>query len=89
MTSDRLSVLPATLRASRPAHGWERGTPVPLIESLKQHMMRHWSGALPAKIMSGPEARGPARTQFAGLYCSMKAMTSATGRTSAYFSAMS
>jgi len=34
---------------------------------LKQYMMRHWSGALPAKIMSGPEARGlpsPKRSRF-------------------------
>jgi len=28
---------------------------------LKQHMTRHWSGALPAKTMSGPGGPRPAR----------------------------
>jgi len=32
---------------------------------------------------------GRKKIQFAGRYCSMKARTSATGRTSAYFTAMS
>src|SRR6184192_1378277 len=32
-----------------PPHGWERGTPVPLMFKTTYEKMRHWSGALPAR----------------------------------------